>query len=238
MALDFNNTASKGKKDFGVAQEGTQMARLVRIIDTGLQPRPDFNDQPKSPAFMLRLTFELPNDRIEVDGESRPRWIDVEFPLSSHEKSKCFQWYNILDPDNKYNNDWSKLIATPCLIAIKHRNSNGKTYANIVNIMPTMTGIEVPALENPSFVFDLTSPDIEKFKILPQWLQDKIKGNLEFQNSKLDRLLSDLPVPATATTGNTLDEEAEVDTKPASKKPEIEVPLVNLDDFDDEDSPF
>lgn len=234
MALNINKVANKNKKDFGVAKAGTQMSRLVRIIDLGLQARPDYDGQPKQPAYMIRLTFELPNDRIEIDGETRPRWADVEFPISSHEKSKCYQWYNILDPENKYQGDWSKLIAVPCLLVIKHRESKGKTYANIANVMPTMDGIDVPELENPSFVFDLGSPDIERFKLLPDWLQEKIKMNLEFQNSKLDRLLSDLPVPATATTGNSLDEVAEIDTSKKETKPDIEVSLVDFDD----DIPF
>lgn len=233
MALNMNNVANKSKKDFGRPKAGTSMARLVRIIDLGLQTRPDFNDESKAPAYLLRLTFELPNDRIDIDGESRPRWIDVEFPVSSHEKSKCFQWYNILDPENKFKGDWGKLIGVPCLVVIAHRESKGKTYANVKNVMPTMEGLEVPPLENPSFVFDLTSPDIEKFNVLPEWLQNKVKDNLEFQNSKLDRLLSDLPVPATATTGNSLDETAEVDTT-KKDKPDIEVPLVDFDD----DVPF
>jgi len=39
-------------------------------------------------------------------------------------------------------------------------------------------------------VFVLDEPDLEVFNSLPDWLQDKLKSNLEYQGSKLQALLS------------------------------------------------
>ena len=225
-------------KDYGLPKEGMQMARIVRVIDLGLQERQPFQGEVKAPAYFIRVTFELPKDRIDVDGESRPRWIDTEINLSNHEKSKCFQYYNTLDPKNKCNGDWGKLIGTPCQILIAHRESSQrKMFANIKNIVPLMEGLEVPALENPTAVFDVSNPRLEIFESLPEWLQEKIKGNLEYDGSKLQRLVEGSPVPATASTGRPQDEEAEVDV---AARPTV-IPEVSLDDvaddFDD-DAPF
>ena len=101
MTLKMNQAGGSRVKDFGLPDEGMQLARICRIIDLGLQERKLFpgDEKQKPPAYFIRITFELPNDRIEVDGESRPRWIDHELNISNHEKSKCFQWYNVLDPE-------------------------------------------------------------------------------------------------------------------------------------------
>jgi hypothetical protein len=99
-----------------------------------------------------------------------------------------------------------------------------------------MKGMEVGALVNPTVVFDSSNPNVEVFQRLPDFLKEKIKANLEFQNSKLDRLLSALPVAATASTGDVHDEVAEEDVSPQAQKP---TPTINVDvaDFDD-DIPF
>ncbi|MOA43842.1 hypothetical protein D3C78_1660410 [compost metagenome] len=48
---------------------------------------------------------------------------------------------------------------------------------------------KAPELVNPVKVFVLDEPDMEVFLSLPQWLQDKIKGNLEFNGSPLQKAL-------------------------------------------------
>ncbi len=233
MALQMG--ANKKKVDYGVPEEGMAVARLVRVIDYGLQPQKPYQGQEKQPAFQMELTFELPNDRIEIDDESRPRWISCQLPISSSEKSRCYQWYNILDPKNQYKGDWSKLIGAACQIHITHNEYKQKTYANIKAVMPVMKGIEVGELENPSVVFDLSSPDMDVFNALPEWMRDKIASNLEYEGSKLERLMNDMPIPASAGTGDILDEQAEDDVREKSSKP-AEVPLEEVD-FD-EDIPF
>jgi len=45
-------------------------------------------------------------------------------------------------------------------------------------------------LKNPSKVFDLDEPDLEIFGSLPNWLQNKIKGNLEYKGSILESALN------------------------------------------------
>ena len=238
MALNMNAVGTNSRrKDYGIAEEGLTSARLCRVIDLGLQKRPPYQGQEKAPAYMIRLTFELPDQLINVDGEDKPRWIDKEINLSQHEKSTSLKWFNILDPQNESRGDWGKLVGTPCMLNITHRtDKKDRTHANIGDLLPVMKGMEVGALQNPTVVFDTSNPNVEVFQRLPDFLQEKIKSNLEFQNSKLDRLLSDLPVAASASTGDVHDEKAEEDVSPQAQKP---APTINVDvaDFDD-DIPF
>ena len=38
-------------------------------------------------------------------------------------------------------------------------------------------------------MFDLDNPDLEVFNAFPEWIRDKIKGNLNYEGSKLQKLL-------------------------------------------------
>ena len=66
-----------------------------------------------------------------------------------------------------------------------------------------------PELKNPAKVFDLDNPDMVVFGSLPQWLQDKIKGNLNFNGSKLQAALGGEKQPEKAAPPPVEDEQEE-----------------------------
>lgn len=212
MPLNMNAVQNKqsNRQQIPLIPRGAQLGTLVRVVDLGLQPRPQWQGQDKKPAYRIRLTFELPKHRIEVDGVSRPRWEDVELNVSTFENSTMIKYYAVLDPDNKHKGDWSKLVGTSCAVVFVHNKSGENTYANITDITPLMEGIEAPALENPTQIFDLTSPDLEVFNKLPKFIQDKIKSNLEYVGSRLQKLLEGMERPVTASTPE-LDVESDID---------------------------
>ena len=217
MPLNMNEVENKQKKriQYDPVPRGSHMARLVRVLDMGLQPRPAFDGQEKAPAYKIRLTFELPKQRIAIDGESRPRWIDKEITVSTFENSNMVKYYKVLDPDNTSKGDWGKLVGSECAVVVIHDQGQGKhagkTYDKVQDITPLMDGIECPELENDSVTFDLSSPDMDVFQSLPEFIQNTIKSNLEFQGSKLQKLLEGQEIPVTASTEQ-LDAEAEMDS--------------------------
>lgn len=202
MPLNMNSVSAPSKPR-PVMTAGQHMARIVQVIDFGLQNQRPYKGEEKGPAYKMMLMFEFPNERIDINGESRPMWESYEMKLSSHEKSTCYKWYQQLDPSNEFRGDWSKLIGKECAVLIVHNTPTsgkhaGKTFAKVAGIMPLMAGMTVPPLENDTVVFTLDSPDIEVFRTFPDWMQEKIKNNLEFDNSKLHRLLEGSPVQYTA----------------------------------------
>ena len=48
---------------------------------------------------------------------------------------------------------------------------------------------KAPALVNPTKVFDIDEPDMEVFNSLPEWIQEKMKNNLNFSGSPLEAAL-------------------------------------------------
>ncbi len=202
MPLNINATPKRAPKQRPLIPTGQHMSRIVQIIDFGLQAQRPYKGQEKSPAYEVYVTFEYPNQTIEVDGEERPMWKSKRIKLSSDERSTCYKWYNKLDPDNVHRGDWSQLLGEECATLIVHNPGKGKneglTFDNIADVMPLMEGVSVPPLDNETVLFDLTCPELDTYLGLPDWMQGVIKENLEFDGSKLQALIEGNPTKWTA----------------------------------------
>lgn len=179
---------------------GTYPIRLVQVIDLGLQPQPDFKGEAKDPAYTIKVTYEFLDEFMkDEDGndiEDKPRWLSEDFAIYSldSDRAKSTKRYMALDPELEHEGDWSKLIGAPGMLQIVQNVSKKNKdiiYNNITGLssMRAKEASKAPDLINPGKVFSLDDPDIEVFNSLPDWIQDKIKGNLEFEGSALEKLL-------------------------------------------------
>lgn len=194
MALNANNIprTSSGPRA-PLLDEGAYPARLVQVIDMGLQPQRPYQGQEKPPAYMITTVYESSDEFMpDEDGnpdEEKPRWFWEELPIYNldQDKAKSTKRYYALDPNEEADGDWSKLVGNPVLIALVQ---NGE-YNNIggTSSMRPKEASKLPPLVNEPKVFDLSEPDVEVFYSLPQRLQDKIKANLNFEGSALEEAL-------------------------------------------------
>lgn len=228
MALNASNVPAAGGTGNKVEQPplepGVYKGRLVQLIDFGLQPRDSYKGEDKAPAYLLGLTYELSDEfMIDEDGkeiEDKPRWISEQIPLFhiSSDLAKSTKRYKALDENMEFGGDWTKLIGSPCMITITNSISkkNGKVYENVAAIgkMREKDVKNLPELVNPPKMFDLDDPDMAIFGSFPQWIQDKIKSNLNFKGSKLAELL-----------GDTGDAPAEKEAEPENDDLDDEVPF-------------
>jgi hypothetical protein len=70
----------------------------------------------------------------------------------------------------------------------------------------------LPALVNPTKVFDPDSPDMKVFWSLPEWLRDIITSNLEYEGSALEKLVEAGPP---SSEGGSTQEKPKAAEKPA-----------------------
>jgi len=225
MALNASKVESKGNG--GTKQEplaaGNYPARLVQVLDLGLQEQRPYQGQEKPPAQEIMLTYEFVDEFMkDEDGneiEDKPRWLSETIPLHhlQADRAKSTMRYKALDPTLAYGGDFTKVLDTPCNVTIVQNAGKGqhagKVFTNIAGIssMRPRDAQKCPDLVNPPKVFDVDDPDMEVFESLPEWVQDKIKTNLEFEGSALqDKLGGDDPVkkekpkkeaPTEGTTG-------------------------------------
>lgn len=196
MALNANTVSGK-QSTFVPLEAGSYPARLVGVIDLGLQAQPDFKGQKKEPARMLALTYELSDEFMaDEDGEpnpERPRWIteQIKFYNLTADKAISTQRYKTLDPNETHGGDWVALLGSPVLLSIVQNPSKGRIYENVAGIsaMRAKDAAKLPELVNETISFDLDQPDPEVWKRVPKFLQEKIKANLEYAGSALEKLL-------------------------------------------------
>lgn len=186
--------------DAPLLEPGGYPARLVQLIDLGLQPN-TFNGEEKAPAYQAWFTYELTDEFMtDEDGQpvkDKPRWVSETLNLFNlhSEKAKVAQRFKALDPDGTTKGDLSQCLGRPVLVTIVHnpnKKNPAKPYENVggVSVLRPKDAAKLPSLVNPPRIFDLDSPDMEVFNSLPDFLRAKIVANLEFKGSKLDKLIN------------------------------------------------
>lgn len=240
MALNTKKIPHQGGGDRVEQPEleaGVYPARVVQIIDFGLQPQRAYQGKEKPPAYEIQVTYELVDVfMVDEEGnelEDKPRWISETFPIYSLEAdmAKSTKRYNALDPDCVHDGDFSLLLDTPCNVTLVINKKGDKVYTNVASVgaMRPRDAAKCPDLVNEAKFFDLDSPDLEVFNKLPKWIQEKITSNLEYKGSKLDVLLGEKPDQGEA-------EEEKPKPVRKARKPVEEGPAFDPDE--DEDSPY
>lgn len=201
--MSLNAKKVKGPKqsvEQALLEAGTYAARLVQIVDLGLQPQDAFKGQEKPPAHMIYTTYELLDEfMVDKEGnpdETKPRWISEKLPFYSldQDRAKSTQRYKALDPNVDHDGEWTELIGLPVMITIGvYKSKSTGKEGNAILSTATMRAKEAakaPELVNKPKVFLLDDPDLDVLLSLPDWLQKLVKDNLEFKGSALEKALA------------------------------------------------
>jgi hypothetical protein len=203
---------------------GTYPVRLVQVLDMGIQEQQPFQGKAKPPAQEVMLTYEFNDEFVKDengnDQTDKPRWLSETVPLFnlSADKAKSTQRYYALDPQESCGGDFTRLVGMPCLITVAQKPSGDKIFNNIHSasaVRPRDAERMAPLVNQPK-VFLIDDPDMEIFYSLPEWVQEKIKKNLNYQGSALQKLLRGPVVPPSERTKPVVEEpeedQAESDT--------------------------
>ena len=198
--------APKGNGNKGPQQEaidaGTYPCRVVQILDLGMQEQRPYKGQEKPPVSEIMMTYEFLDEFcVDEEGEEiedKPRWLSETFPFKNLEMdlATSTKRYYALDPKDEHDGDFTLLIETACMVTVVQNAGKGKNAGNIYNNISSVSTMrpkearKAAELVNPPKVLVLDEPDLEMLGSLPDWLQDKIKGNLEFKGSALDKALN------------------------------------------------
>jgi hypothetical protein len=222
MALNAKTAGSSQGPKQDLLEPDVYPARLVQIIDLGLQAQKPFQGKEKPPIGMVSFTYELVTEFMKDDDgndiQDKPRWISETIPLHnlSADLAKSTKRYKAFDPSNQYDGDFIQCLDTPVNIIVTHNVSGDKTYVNVgdVTAMNPKKALACPELKNPAKYFDLDDPDIEVFNSLPDWIKKKITENLNFKGSPLERLLKGIPEKKTAKEEKPKADEGDGDNSP------------------------
>jgi len=206
MGLNAKKMKHTGGNKSGAAQapieSGTYPVRVAQVIDLGLQNQRPYQGQEKPPAYELMITYEFLDefcvDENGNEDEDKPRWLSETLPLRSlqAEKAKSTQRYYALDPSESLDGDFTQLVGVAANASIVQNAGKGKNVGKVYNNIAALSAMrskdsaKAPELKNEGKVFDLDDPDVEVFNSLPEWIQDKIKDNLEYAGSELEKALT------------------------------------------------
>lgn len=165
-------------------EPGTYPAVCVSIIDIGEH----YNEKFDNTARKVIFQWEIPTEKIVIDGEEKPRIISETYTASIGEKATLRKtlesWRGRpFSPDELKCFDLENVLGAPCLITVLHQESSkGTVFAKISAVTRLPKGYTVEPAENPYILFSLDDADmLEKMEALPEWIQARIKESLTYQ---------------------------------------------------------
>ena len=160
---------------------GAHPARCYSMVSLGTQT-PN-NPQYKS-SFQVVLSFELPTELMEFNGEKKPMvqscFLNAYLGRASKpSKTHLFlvAWRGRAFTEAELEKfDLSTVVGAPCLLNIVHEVKDGKTVAKIQSISPLPKGMTVPPQVNKSVVYEIEQGKDAVFNSLSEWMKKKIES--------------------------------------------------------------
>lgn len=173
-----------GGGDYTPTPEGTFVARCVQFIELGHL----YNGTFGTAAHKIQLGFEVLDDTLrykDKEGQLMYPLISREFTLSLSSKSNLRptleSWRGkTFTPEELKGFDVTKVVGAPCMLAVVHKESGEKTYANISAIMAPPGAMVVPEATRPLLIYEIEMREGGTWNQLSEWTQKKISESTEF----------------------------------------------------------
>ena len=191
---------------------GTYMAVCIGVIDLGEQYKQFDKQKQGKYAEECLFLFEIPDERVQVDGEDKPRWLSSRrYTVSLHERSGLYQMLTAwrgkalsdaeLDPAGD-GFDLMQMAGQGAMLSVSvAEKDDGSRHNKIEAVTGFPKGISSPTPESEILVFDADDPDMEVFGKLPEWIQDIIRKSTQFATDPPEEKV-DIPSEAGAVEEN------------------------------------
>ena len=170
---------------------GTYMAVCVAVVDLGEQYKQFEKQKQGKYAEECMFIFEIPSERVEVDGEDKPRWLSSRrFTVSLHERAALYQMLTSwrgkaltdaeLDPQGE-GFDLMQMAGVPAMLSVTiAEKDDGSKFNRIEAVTGFPKGIPAPQPENEILIFDADEQDMAVLDKLPEWIQNIIRKSTQF----------------------------------------------------------
>ena len=165
MSLIARSSKSASTVDHPTA--GTHMARLVGITDLGHQPGFVYEGKEIESTFKMEFTYDFVPDK--PGGFIATMMARVA----------------ALTPESPVDTDVSKLIGKPCMVTVSINSGGYPKVAGQGAVTGIPVGMDIPALVNDTFTFDMDDPDMDLWETFPEFKQKRIKEALNFEETEL-----------------------------------------------------
>jgi hypothetical protein len=173
-------------------------ARVVQVVDLGLQSGGEYQGEKKPDKEQILLTFEFGEVRNE---ENRPAWLSVFLSLPDrwedgnfkgmHVKSNIYKYLNLLIPEELWRKDaatnyvnfgytftWDKVLGKPIQLTVAVNDEGRAKIKEAAKVSKKFLDT-VPKLENTPVVIDMESATIAQWKEIYPWVRKLIGNSLD-----------------------------------------------------------
>lgn len=163
-------------------EAGTYPAVCYGLVDIGDQ----YSEAFKKSSHQVVVLWEIPSEKIEIDGEQKSRVMSKTYTCSLYEKAKLRQDLNAwrgrdFTPEELAKFDLKNIVGAPCLLTVVQTQRGERTYANVGGVGSLIKGMEKPKGTLDKIVFDLDTDPLDKIAELPEWIQERIKQSETYQ---------------------------------------------------------
>lgn len=179
-------TASARNNDIEPIPAGVHRAVCYGVVDLGNQ-KSIYNNKEKIVHKVL-VMWELPDERIKIKDEEKPRIVNARYTLSLGKKatlkSILESWRGRPFTKEELNRfDMRNMIGANCQLNIIHNEKDGETYANVSSVIPLPKG--TPKLAPESDVLWYSMEESMEFPSnMPDWVKETIKKSQEWNAPK------------------------------------------------------
>lgn len=177
---------------------GTYPAACIGVVDLGQQHSEKFNNYTEKVLFI----WEIPSRTVEVDGETKPRWLSQEFSATLNEKGnlakmlvswrgKTFTDQELDDSGAGFN--LAQMLGAGCLLQVIVEEKDSGTYNKITSVIGLPVGMPPVAPVSELMAFDIEAWDETVLEKLPEWVQDRIKRSMQYQKQHVPTDPVDFP---------------------------------------------
>jgi hypothetical protein len=170
-----------GGGDFKQAPQGTHFARCIKLVDIGTQ-HGEYQGEPTVRNQVI-VQWELPNETMEIDGQSKPLIVSKFYTNSLSEKANLRKdlesWRaRAFTTEELMKFDLQKILGAPAMLTIVH-NEKGKAQVKGVAALPK--GTTIPEAFNKPDSFWIDEFDDNKFTALPEGFRKLIVQSDEYK---------------------------------------------------------
>jgi len=171
MGTKVSNT---GNGDFTPAPAGLHRAVCISYVDIGTHES-EYNGQKKIQNKVM-LTWELPDETIEINGEVKPRVVSKFYTKSLHEKANLrhdlASWRSREFTEEELKGfDLDNILGKACQVNIIHEKKQAGVRAKVSAVLPLSKGMIKPEPSIEPWRYDIEEDGYN----FPSQLSDKMK---------------------------------------------------------------
>ena len=183
--MTFTVKDTGGGGDWTPIDAGVYHGVCYSVVDLGTQFSQLYGVEQKK----LWICWELPEERIEVEGENKPRVISNFYTQSLHEKSNLRghleSWRGRAFTEKELAGfDISKLFGVNCQINVIHKtNQKGQTKAVIGSIMPLSKSMKKLDTESEYIYYSMEEHSLNIPDAVPDGIKAMIMKSKEYNET-------------------------------------------------------